>query len=43
MATTNSKDHNLNYYMEEGSENSGVKDWIVTNTGSKKEKMVCLY
>lgn len=38
MATTNSKDHNLNYYMEEGSENSGVKDWIVTNTGSKKRK-----
>lgn len=38
MATTNSKDHNLNYYLTEGDENSGINTWIVTNTGNKKRK-----
>lgn len=38
MATTNSKDRDLNYYVDGGSDNSGIEDWIFTNTGNKKRK-----
>lgn len=37
MATTNSTDKKLNSFLGSGEDNSGVSDWLYTNTGNKKK------
>lgn len=38
MATTNSTDHKLNWYLTEGDDNSSISDWVYTSTGNQKRK-----